>query len=162
MSYTDKMKWFMYLYLILVLTACASDPPVATVAPHTAYHGNSPQRLQQHFSAWRGTPYRMGGLNRQGIDCSGFVYVTYRDVYGISLPRTTERLSATGEAITLKQAAPGDLLIFKTGFKQKHVGIYLGGGRFIHASTSEGVITSSLHTQYWSDAYRQARRVLPQ
>ncbi|WP_246841202.1 NlpC/P60 family protein [Hahella sp. CCB-MM4] len=101
----------------------------------------------------------MGGLNKSGVDCSGFVYITYREVFGMTLPRSTRGLSNIGSGVSLSQVAPGDLVFFKTGTKQKHVGIYLGKGDFVHASTSKGVIISNIHTPYWTDAYRESRRV---
>lgn len=147
---------------VLWLGACASTPAVQYRAQpqQIAYVGNPKARLSQHYNTWAGTPHQMGGLSRRGIDCSGFVYVTYRDVFGIQLPRSTDRLSDIGEEVSLDDVRSGDLLIFKTGFKQRHVGIYLGQGRFIHASSSRGVMSSSIDSEYWSDAYRGSRRVL--
>lgn len=102
----------------------------------------------------------MGGLSQTGIDCSGFVVITFRDVFEVDLPRTSDQLATLGRPVKRAQLNPGDLLIFKTGFKQKHVGIYVGGNQFIHASTSSGVMTSHLTSPYWADAYRDARRVV--
>ena len=157
------------IYSLLCLTflsACSSlpggkpeqMPPPA--APKANYSGDVNTRLDQHFSAWRGTPYRMGGLNRKGIDCSGFVFITYRDVFGVSMPRSTDQQTNIGRAIPREQLQFGDLVVFKTGFKQKHVGVYVGNGKFLHASTSKGVIKSNIRSEYWSDAYRESRRIV--
>ncbi len=145
----------------VVLAACSSAPPQRySYSPDAvAYQGNEQGRLRQHYRAWAGAPYQMGGMSRGGIDCSGFVYVTFRDVYGMHLPRSTDQLVDVGEEVDLDQVQTGDLLIFKTGFKQRHVGIYLGNGEFIHASTSSGVMSSNVYSPYWRDAYRQTRRV---
>jgi len=125
----------------------------------SVYQGSDNARLRQHYHAWQGTPHKLGGMSKRGIDCSGFVYVTFRDVYGVQLPRTADKQASLGEKVPLRQAQVGDLLVFKTGFKQDHVGIYVGDGKFIHASSSRGVMTSSVHSEYWADAYRQTRRV---
>jgi len=150
---------FFLLLLSLVIAGCSTtyqhpDPS------RMAYKGNLQSRLQQHYRRWVGTPYRLGGLSKKGIDCSGFALVTYRDVFGVDLPRSTDELEDVGESVAKADTRVGDLLIFKTGLWQQHVGIYVGAGNFIHASTSRGVMTSSLHSEYWADAYRDTRRVL--
>jgi len=106
--------------------------------------------------------YKMGGLSRNGVDCSGFVYRLYKDGLGIKLPRSTELQSQLGEHVSKSQLKVGDLVFFKTGglFKSRHVGIYAGGNQFIHASTSRGVMKSSLNTPYWREAYWQSKRIL--
>lgn len=117
------------------------------------------ESLYQQFRLWEGTPYDLGGLNLSGVDCSGFVYVTYRDRLGWHLPRTTERQARIGREIAREDLRAGDLVFFKTGFKVRHVGMYLEDGRFLHASTSRGVIISSLLNPYWEEAYWHSRRV---
>jgi len=104
----------------------------------------------------------MGGTNRNGVDCSGFIYRTFKDGIGISLPRSTELQSGLGEYIDRDKLRPGDLVFFKTGslFKSRHVGVYMGNGQFLHASTSRGVMKSRLSNPYWKDAYWQSRRIL--
>lgn len=152
--------------LYAALAACSTTPDHSRTVHHPAFsfvpnrhHSVVQNRLLQQYQSWRGTPYKLGGLSRRGIDCSGFVYITYRRVFGVKVPRTTRRLAYTGNEVRRSQLEPGDLLIFKTGFKQRHVGIYVGKGYFVHASTSAGVTISNLHTRYWSRAYREARRV---
>ena len=146
---------------VVVVAACSSTPErIYSAQPdRIIYQGNDKARLSHHFQSWAGTPHQMGGLSRRGIDCSGFVYVTFRDVYGMQLPRSTDQLWQVGEEIPLSDVRTGDLLFFKTGFKQQHVGIYLGDGQFIHASSSSGVMASNVRSPYWSDAYRETRRV---
>jgi len=102
----------------------------------------------------------MGGLNKYGIDCSGFVYVTFRDAFGITLPRSTEGLAREGTPIKRQSLAVGDLVFFITGRSKHHVGIYIGNKQFIHASTSNGVMKSSLSNPYWIEHYWKSSRLL--
>ena len=115
--------------------------------------------LHDQARQWRGVPYRYGGLSENGVDCSGFVYLTFQSRLGIELPRTTDELARQGERVDRDELRPGDLVFFKTGFRTRHVGIYMGGGRFLHASTSRGVMTSSLNNVYWRKHYWKARRL---
>lgn len=115
--------------------------------------------LKLYVSNWRGTPYRRGGMSHRGIDCSGFTLLTYRDLFGLDLPRTTSEQAGRGEKIKKIELVPGDLVFFKTGVWQKHVGICIGGTRFVHASYSKGVTVSSLEDDYWRSHFWQARRL---
>ncbi|MDR1278463.1 MAG: C40 family peptidase [Treponema sp.] len=116
---------------------------------------------------YKDIPYRYGGMDRNGLDCSGLVYVSFRDALMVSVPRTTTGLYAWVEKIPAEQIQPGDLLFFKTdnGGKISHVGIYTGGGRFIHAASEgpvTGVIYSALDERYWRRTYAGAGRALPE
>ena len=119
-------------------------------------------RLYQHHELWRGTPYQLGGMSRQGIDCSGFVQLTFAEQFGVQLPRTTGAQSKLKPNIKRHDLRAGDLVFFKIPKQRKlfHVGIYLEDGRFLHASTSQGVVVSTLTTDYWQDNYWQSIRVL--
>lgn len=121
---------------------------------------NLSQLFDRQFQAWRGTPYRLGGLSKNGIDCSGFVYITFRNVLGIEIPRSTEYQSELGTPVSLQQLNVGDLVFFKTGLFKQHVGIYVGNQHFIHASTSRGVMKSKLNSPYWSRHYWKSKRIL--
>lgn len=111
-------------------------------------------------SSWMGTRYRWGGTSRSGTDCSGFVGSVYKS-HGVSLPRTSIAQSRTGTAVSKDELKPGDLVFFKTrGNRVSHVGIYEGGGKFIHASSGKGRVTvSSLSDNYYSRRFAGARRV---
>jgi len=115
--------------------------------------------LEHHYKNWQGTKYKMGGFSRSGIDCSGFVQLTYRELFGISLPRTTTAQLKKGRRIAKSSLQAGDLVFFKTGWSQKHVGIYLKDGLFMHASRSQGVIISSIGNQYWRRNFLDAKRL---
>nr|WP_074022318.1 NlpC/P60 family protein [Xenorhabdus eapokensis] len=118
-------------------------------------------QLKDQLERWQNTPYRYGGMDRRGIDCSGFVYRTFSDRFGIQLPRTTSEQTQIGTRISKDDLRPGDLVFFKTGSGKSglHVGIYEINNQFIHASTSKGVIRSSLDNVYWHRVFWQARRI---
>lgn len=100
-------------------------------------------------------------MNQNGVDCSGFVYRTFNDRFAIQLPRTTVDQTQLGTRIDKSDLMPGDLVFFKTGSGENglHVGIYDTDNTFIHASTSKGVIRSSMDNVYWRKVFWQARRI---
>lgn len=102
----------------------------------------------------------MGGMSKRGIDCSGFVHLTYKDKLGINIPRTTQLLSKVGSTINPSNLKPGDLIFFRPRNKLRHVGIYIGNGEFIHASSSKGVTKSKLNSPYWTRAYWKTQRIM--
>src|SRR5690606_26668792 len=115
---------------------------------------------------YNGTPYRYGGTTRKGMDCSGLVYVSFKE-HDIALQRTSAQMATQGDKIKLKDVEKGDLLFFTTSKNRKrinHVGLVVStrGGdiQFIHSTTSRGVLVSSLSEGYWNYAFNQARRIL--
>ena len=138
----------------------------ASPAEKDSAYREARSRLISAAEKYEHTPYRYGGADKNGLDCSGLVYVSFRDGLGISVPRTAGTLYSWAEKILLEEAEPGDLLFFKTtgNGTVSHVGIYLGGRRFIHAASEgpvTGVIYSSLDESYWSRTYAGAGRALP-
>lgn len=105
-----------------------------------------------------GTPYVFGGTSSSGFDCSGFVQHVFA-MLGMSIPRTADAQFYAGKKITGKMRA-GDLVFFQTYLPgPSHVGIYLGHGKFVHAS-SHGVMVSSLNESYWANRYIGAKRLI--
>ena len=124
------------------------------------------EAIAKYAKKFNGTRYKYGGTTKRGMDCSGLVYTTFKD-NDISVPRTTGSLSSHGDWIDLKDVNVGDLVFFatkKNSRKVNHVGIVTnvrtGNVEFIHASTSRGVMISSLAEKYWYFAFVQARRML--
>ncbi|WP_338557182.1 bifunctional murein DD-endopeptidase/murein LD-carboxypeptidase [Erwinia sp. E_sp_B04_7] len=117
-------------------------------------------RLMDQYADWKGVRYRLGGTSKRGIDCSAFVQTTFREQFGLDLPRSTYEQEDTGKSINRGKLRAGDLVLFRAGSTGRHVGIYLGNDNFVHASTSSGVMISNLNDNYWKKRYREARRVL--
>ena len=106
-----------------------------------------------------GVPYVFGGTSDRGIDCSGFTMRVFL-INGIKLPRTADVQYGVGSPVAKGKEEPGDLVFFETYCPgPSHVGIYLGGGNFIHASSSRGVTVSGLSDTYYKSRYLGAKRV---
>ncbi|MEE4377247.1 MAG: NlpC/P60 family protein [Candidatus Competibacteraceae bacterium] len=141
------------LFLLSLLAGCASAPssnqPVAAIPGS----GSEPSRAtRQHIvkiaESLLGVPYKWGGTTRGGMDCSGVVNYAYNKL-GIPVPRTAHDLYFGGQR--LERVKPGDLLFYKTSpGRISHVGIYVGDGKMIHASTSKRrVIKANINIPYW-------------
>ena len=115
--------------------------------------------LHEEAEDWLGTRYRYGGTTRRGIDCSSFVQQLMRGALGIELPRTTVTQMHRGEAVSRDELLPADLVFFRRR-GVRHVGVYLGDGEFIHASSGRGVIISDLTQGYYRRHFWRARRVI--
>lgn len=117
--------------------------------------------LYLEAARWIGTPYRSGGQSLRGTDCSGFVRQVCQKVYGIELPRSTTEQVEEGKRVRRHKLREGDLVFFH-GRKRRqasHVGIYLKDGKFVHASTSRGVMVSRLDEDYWDGHWLRGRRI---
>lgn len=108
-----------------------------------------------------GKPYQWGGSSpRAGFDCSGLAHYAWQQAAGIKLPRTARQMSRAGSKIAKKRLIPGDLVFFNTQRRRySHVGIYVGGGRFVHApSKGKKIRLAKLSNPYWTKRYNGARR----
>jgi probable lipoprotein NlpC len=148
-------------------TGFALAPPesASAVEKDAAYH-NARVQVLATAEKYEKTPYRYGGVDRKGLDCSGLIYVSFHEALGITIPHNAEGLYSWVEKTQIERAQPGDLVFFNTtgNGKISHVGIYTGDGRFIHAASEgpvTGVIYSSLDEQYWSRTYAGVGRALP-
>jgi cell wall-associated NlpC family hydrolase len=112
------------------------------------------------YMRWRGTRHRLGGTGQGGIDCSGLVRAVYKNVFNIELPGTTKTQVKQGTFVNRNELRAGDLVFFKPPTYPRHVGIFLKGEYFVHASKSKGVIISKIDPHYWGKFYWTARRIL--
>jgi cell wall-associated NlpC family hydrolase len=135
-------------------------PPASLGAPES----EAERRLRTVTESWRGTPYKLGGTGKSGIDCSAFSRVVYKEALALDLPRTAAEQELLGKPIERPSLRTGDLVFFRTQgmgpfFKSRHVGVYLGGGEFAQSSGSKGVTISRLDNYYWNKKYVAARRL---
>jgi cell wall-associated NlpC family hydrolase len=162
------MRLILAIVALALLSGCAAirvGDPAAVRAP-TVRGAHDPalaQDVASHALRFLGVPYRYGGDTPDtGFDCSGLVWRVYHQVAGISLPRQTRAMSEVGGAVPREALQPGDLVFFNTLRRPySHVGIYLGGQRFIHAPAQGGVVeTVGMRERYWRERFDGARRVI--
>ena len=154
----------------VLLSACSSTHTAKNAHSETHAVGSNDSFLLQasqdefeqmeQYASWKGVRYRLGGSTRSGIDCSGFVQRTFREQFGLELPRSTYEQQEMGKHVSRTGLRTGDLVLFRAGSTGRHVGIYIGNNQFVHASTSSGVVISSMDEPYWNKRYNEARRVL--
>lgn len=154
------------------LGACASTGAVPQPFPTAgggASPGGAPARPSASANGYsisstalslRGAPYRDGGVDPTGFDCSGFVKYVFEQ-HGVAVPRETRRQFQVGRRVKPAALEPGDLVFFTTVAPgASHVGIAVGGDQFVHAPSSNGVVrVESLSSQYWASRFVGARRV---
>jgi lipoprotein Spr len=118
--------------------------------------------LYSFIENWYGTPYRLGGTSKRGIDCSAFVQELYNNVYKTDLLRTAgEQFASTMRLFSKSELKEGDLVFFKIRSSRiSHVGVYLSQGNFVHASRSQGVTISNLGEAYWQHYYAGGGRII--
>lgn len=161
----ERIAWSGLLpALVLLLGACGSLPDqTAVTARGAALPAAAGARADLVRVAARqiGTPYRYGGNTRRGFDCSGLVQFAHRQL-GIEVPRTTVQQWRHAHRPARPHLVPGDLVFFSLdGDKQRHVGIYEGGGVFIHApSSGKTVSRASLDNPFWQQRMIGARSFL--
>ena len=171
---TVKLHIILISIVCLTLaTSCGTSRSTATVYKTTPVGGTSTGHDNKHLDIpptlhpksnalltdarqWLGTPYRYGGEDKRGVDCSGLVLNVYRSALGIKLPRNSAAQADFCSPLSKGQLLPGDLIFFATSKGNKkisHVGIYVGDGKMIHSSTSKGVIVSNISDDYYMRTY---------
>jgi cell wall-associated NlpC family hydrolase len=142
--------------------AAAVDPGIVPGAPDLPGHRFNGLALAQFAMGFRGIPYRLGGADPTGFDCSGLVQYVFAQ-YGIAVPRIVEEQYEIGDKIKPRDIRPGDLIFFNTkrwGGGASHVGISIGDDSFVHAPNSTGVVrVETLGSSYWGSRYVGARRI---
>lgn len=117
------------------------------------------KQLLEHVDEWYGTPYRLGGSTKKGIDCSAFVQAVYTSAFAMTVPRTAREQYKASKIVSATELREGDLVFFNTTGGVSHVGIYLQNNKFIHASSSQGVTVSDLFDPYYLRRYIGAGRI---
>lgn len=156
--------------LIIGLSSCHTSTPrldykalaKASIRLGVDIEPQDNHQLYISSAEWIGTPYRAGGDSRRGTDCSGLVTQLYQKVYNTRLPRSSDGQLKESDKISRRHLREGDLVFFASPSSRKkvaHSGIYLKNGKFIHASTSNGVIVSNLDEEYYKRYWISGGRV---
>ncbi len=142
---------------MIVNSSCSSN----SISEELVRKSNQ-ELLIEFYHEWNDVPHKWGGNSKKGIDCSGLVQIAYRSLFQIQLPRTTTNQAKVAIEIERSEMKPGDLLFFKIKNRNdlQHVGIYLEGNKMLHASTSKGVVISSLDNPYWKTNYWKTVNIL--
>ena len=116
--------------------------------------------LAQAALNYVGVRYRFGGASPTGFDCSGLIYYTASKYMGVELPRVAASMATVGTSVQRSELQPGDLVFFNTrGFRNSHVGIYLGNNEFLHAPRTGTTVRVEKMGDYWTKRYNGARRL---
>lgn len=165
------MKRILLLCLLAgFLISCGASRQTSNKTVIKSSRSSSPAKkadmIVSHAKGFVGTKYKFGGTSSKGMDCSGLVYVSFLE-QDISLPRISRDMAKKGKRIQLGQVLEGDLLFFQTNKNRRvinHVGLVVessrGNIKFIHSTTSRGVIISSLSESYWNNAFVEVRRII--
>jgi probable lipoprotein NlpC len=160
-SISTMKRILLVLSLLILCSSCGSSK--TTYKKTTA---SKTDRIVQQAQAYAGTRYKFGGTTTKGMDCSGLVYIAFQKE-DIVLPRVSRDMAKKGKPVKKRSIKKGDLVFFRTNKNSKkinHVGLVTavknGEVFFIHASTSKGVMTSSMTNPYWTGVYVQARRMI--
>jgi len=142
--------------------AAVVDPGALLGSPDLLGHRYDRRAVADFAMGFRGVPYRLGGTDPTGFDCSGLVQYVFAQ-YGIAVPRVVEEQWEFGDKIKPSDIEPGDLIFFNTkgrGDGASHVAIAIGGDSFVHAPNSTGVVrVEGLSSTYWGSRYIGARRI---
>lgn len=157
-------KWCFLLFLVSIgFTSCSSSK---SVIKNTSKSSNKIDRIVANALKFQGVRYKYGGTTKRGMDCSGMVYVSCLQE-NVHVPRISRNMAKKGMKVSLKKAKKGDFLFFKTSRRNpriNHVGLIVSVNknqiRFIHSTTSRGVIISSLSEKYWKNAFVKVNRIL--
>ncbi len=115
--------------------------------------------LMDFYNEWKDVKYTYGGNSKKGIDCSAFTQRIYKEKFDVNIPRTTTTQVKLGKHIKKSDLEMGDLVFFRTGKFDKHVGVYMGNGDFMHASI-KGVKFTKLDKPYYKKKYWTSRRII--
>lgn len=167
-------KLLLLLLLTFFLVSCGSskrsttykNTRVSNKVESTSSANSTAGKIIKHAKSFEGTRYKFGGTTKKGMDCSGLIYTSFA-TENIALPRISRDMAKQGERISLLKVQEGDLVFFQTNKSRNvinHVGLVVynksGVLKFIHATTSRGVIVSDISEAYWNSSFVEARRVI--
>lgn len=139
---------FFFLAMMTVFASCGSrkyTAPTKGALAADAMANLESKQLYNFITSWSGVKYKLGGLDKSGIDCSGFSLLLQRDIYGKKLPRRSIDQASAVKNRSFGNLKEGDLIFFSFGGDRvDHVGVYLNGDYFVHASTTRGVVVDDL------------------
>ncbi len=147
---TIRRSYFLMLFTVIisVLASCGSrkyTPPTKGARAADAMSNLNSKQLYNFITSWSGVKYKLGGLDKSGVDCSGFSLLLQRDIYGKTLPRRSIDQASAVKNRSVGNLKEGDLIFFSFGGNGvDHVGVYLNGDFFVHASTTRGVVVDDL------------------
>jgi len=169
-----KQSRYVFLIPLLFFIACSSKKNLPktskkissdVVRKYADMMDVSPRKLDNKYlykfiNDWEGTKYKFGGLSKMGIDCSGLVYLLYKDVYQKEIPRNTSKQVEIIKRKYENQLKEGDLVFFNYDGKTfSHVGVFLQNGYYVHASTRKGVMVQKLKDPYTYKYFSRAGSV---
>ena len=147
----------------VLMSSCSSSK---TAVKNKKKPTSKVDRIVANALKYKGVRYKFGGTTKKGMDCSGVIYVAYGS-QNVQLPRVSRDMAKRGKKVTLSKVKKGDLLFFRTNKTRRrinHVGLVVsnkkGQIRFVHATSSRGVIVSSLSERYWKKAFVKATKIL--
>tara|TARA_R100001369_G_scaffold83164_1_gene115229 strand:- start:2305 stop:2814 length:510 start_codon:yes stop_codon:yes gene_type:complete len=167
-------RLLLFSFLAVIMASCGSSRNVtkqknvieATTHTNKPVTSKTANKIVAYAKTFEGTRYKFGGTTKRGMDCSGLVYTSFKNE-NIGLPRVSRDMAKQGKRISLRNAEEGDLVFFQTNKSRRvinHVGLVVesrrGVVKFIHSTTSRGVIVSSLDENYWNNAFVEVRRII--
>ena len=165
------MKFYFLITLVLVISSCGTTHKTTNISSenikkkYSRLLGVSEKeitnaKLYSFIDDWYGVPYKYGGKNKEGIDCSGFASKLYKEVFGKEISGTAASICKQCVKISKEKLREGDLVFFKIETKEiSHVGVYLKNNKFVHATTKAGVMIDDLNEKYYSNYFETAGRL---